>query len=197
MELSRHGHPIWMSGRGTGHIPFRIDTFLARHLLVPLVLRVMFHRVFTTGTPIGRRMRAKMDLHKGGPLVRVKPRDLKAAGVERVPRTAGVQDGLPVLEDGRVLDVANVIWCTGFTPGFSWIKLAVFGEAEPLHERGVATSEPGLYFLGLEFQYAFSSVMVQGAGRDAEHVVGVLASRVEAARTAAEGRAELAPARQE
>ena len=40
-------------------------------------------------------------------------------------RTVGVRDGLPVLEDGRALDVANVIWCTGFVPDFSWIDLPV------------------------------------------------------------------------
>ena len=62
-------------------------------------------------------------LAHGPPLVRVKPEDLAAAGVERVPRVAGVQDGRPVLEDGRVLDVANVIWCTGFDPGSRWIDL--------------------------------------------------------------------------
>ena len=53
-------------------------------------------------------------LHAPTPLIRVKVRDLDAAGVERVPRVTGVRDGLPQLEDGRVLDVANVIWSTGF-----------------------------------------------------------------------------------
>ena len=49
-----------------------------------------------------------------------------------------MQDGLPVLEDGRVMDVSTVIWCTGFRADFEWIDLPVFGdEGEPAHERGV------------------------------------------------------------
>ena len=63
-----------------------------------------------------------------------------------------------MLEDGRVLDVANVIWCTGFRHDLSWIDLPIFGEdGELLHERGVVTSEPGLYFVGLFFQYSAAS----------------------------------------
>jgi len=62
-------------------------------------------------------------LTQGGPLIRVRPDDLRAAGIERVPRMAGGKDGHPVLEDGRVLDVANVVWCTGFAPGLAWIDL--------------------------------------------------------------------------
>jgi len=46
-----------------------------------------------------------------------------------------------------------------------------------MHVRGVVASEPGLYFVGLHFLYALSSVMVHGVGRDAEHVVEVIASR--------------------
>jgi putative flavoprotein involved in K+ transport len=180
LELARAGHKVWMSGRSTGEIPFRINGFAARLFLARLVLRFLFHRVLTTDTPIGRKARPKI-ISKGGPLIRVKARDLAAAGVERVPRTAGVRNGLPVLEDDRVLDVANVIWCTGFHPGFSWIDLPVMGEdGEPTQRRGVVASEPGLYFVGLHFLYAMSSTMIHGVGRDAEHVAQVIAGRVRA-----------------
>ena len=40
--------------------------------------------------------------HKGDPLVRVKPKQLAAAGIERVARTVDARDGRPVLADGRV-----------------------------------------------------------------------------------------------
>ncbi len=175
LEAARDHH-TWMSGRDTGHVPFRIEGLAGRLLLVRLVLRFAFHRVLTVKTPMGRRMRPKV-LAQGGPLVRVKPRDLAAAGVERVPRTVGVRDGRPVLEDGTVLDVANVVWCTGFHPGFAWIDLPVLGEEEPMHERGIVPSEPGLYFVGLEFLYAMSSTMIHGVGRDAERVVAAITSR--------------------
>lgn len=173
-------HPTWLSGRDVGEEPFRIETPIARRLLIPFVLRFLFHRVFTVDTPIGRRMRPDV-LNHGLPLVRVKPSDLIAAGIERVPRTTGVQDGRPVVGDGRVLDAANVIWCTGFRPGFSWIDLPIFGgeeeRREPEHERGIVHDVPGLYFVGLLFLYAVSSALVLGVARDAEYVVEHLASR--------------------
>lgn len=106
---------------------------------------------------------------------------LAAVGVVRVPRTAGIRDGFPVLEGGRVLDVANVIWCTGYHPSFSWINLPVLGEHEPLHERGIVTSEPGLYFVGLKFLYAASSTMIHGVSRDAERIVKAIAARTSGA----------------
>jgi putative flavoprotein involved in K+ transport len=176
MELAP-SHPVWMSGRSTGELPFRPRSLPGRLLLVPLVLRVLFYRILTVDTPIGRAARGKA-LVGGGPLIRVKSRDLAAAGVERVPRTAGVRHGQPVLEDGRVLDVANVIWCTGFRTGFeSWIHLPVHGEHEPKHKRGIAADQPGLYFLGLHFQRALSSGMIHGVGRDAEEIVRDIAAR--------------------
>jgi putative NAD(P)-binding protein len=45
-------------------------------------------------------------------------------------RVVGVRDGQPLLEGDRLLDVANVIWCTGFHPDFSWIHLPVFERPE-------------------------------------------------------------------
>jgi putative flavoprotein involved in K+ transport len=182
-------HRTWLSGRDVGHVPFRIDGRAAR-VLLPLVLRVLFHRVARANTPWGRKFRKKMLTH-GGPLVRTKPSDLAAAGVERVPRVAGVQYGKPVLEDGRVLDVANVIWCTGFNPGFSWIDLPVFDQQGwPEHERGAATGAPGFYFLGLMFIYAASSTMVHGVSRDAKYIAGSIAARVRAAHPSSHHRRE-------
>jgi putative flavoprotein involved in K+ transport len=174
MEVART-HPTWLAGRDVGHIPFRIEGGAARLLVRPL-FRVVFHRVLSMATPIGRKARPKF-LSGGLPLIRVKPKDLAAAGVKRLPKVAGAQDGRPQLEDGRTLDVANVIWATGYQPGFSWIDLPVFGEREPLHTRGVVTSQPGLYFIGLDFLYAVSSAMIHGVSRDAEYIVKHIASR--------------------
>jgi putative flavoprotein involved in K+ transport len=166
-------HETWLSGRHPGHIPFRIERRAGR-VLVPFVIGFAFHRLVTVRTPIGRRIRPKLLSH-GKSLIRTKPQDLVAAGIERVPRVAGVHSGLPMLEDGRVLEVANVVWCTGFRPDFSWIDLDIFGASEdpiePVHERGVIASEPGLYFVGLFFLYAGSSELLRGVGRDAEYVV--------------------------
>ena len=179
MELARE-RSVWMSGRGTGHVPFRIDGLLARLFLMRFIFRFVFHRLLTVHTPIGRSARRRM-FTQGGPLIRVKPRDLAAAGVQRVPRVRGVADGLPLLDDGRTLDVANVIWCTGFGNGLSWIDLPIFEPGgEPQHRSGIAVGEPGLYFVGLHVLHAFSSTMIHGLARDAKRITDVIAERSQA-----------------
>jgi putative flavoprotein involved in K+ transport len=186
LEAAR-GHQVWMSGRDTGYVPFRISSFIGRTILVRLVLRVLFHRILTVDTPMGRKVRPKV-LSQGGPLIRTRPQELAAAGVAHVPRVAGVKNGKPFLEDGRLLDPANVIWCTGFHPGFSWIDLPVFdSDGRPRQERGMAVGEPGLYFVGLHFLYAFSSTMIHGVGRDADRVASTIEERVHASAPAGEG----------
>src|SRR6266511_3676583 len=88
LEVARAGHPTWMSGRDTGHVPFRIEGMAARLVLAQLVLRFLFHRVLTTDTPLGRKARPTI-VSRGGPLIRVKPSDLAAAGMQSTsPRTS-------------------------------------------------------------------------------------------------------------
>jgi putative flavoprotein involved in K+ transport len=178
MELAKSRH-VYMAGRSTGEIPFRPSGFLGRTLLVRLVLRVLFHRILTVDTPVGRKLRPKL-LVGGGPLIRVKARDLAAAGVERTPRVTGVRNGQPVLEDGRVLEVNNVIWCTGYETGFSWIDLPILDErCVPRHQQGVVPESPGLYFVGLHFLYSLSSEMIHGVGRDAARIAALAHARLE------------------
>ena len=119
---------------------------------------------------MGRRAGPRMRSH-AAPLIRTKLKDLAQAGVIRVPRTRGVRDGLPLLDDGQVLQVSNVVWCTGYERGFSWIDLPVFDErGMPMHRRGVAVAVPGLSFVGLQFLYAMSSSMIHGVERDANYI---------------------------
>jgi putative flavoprotein involved in K+ transport len=113
---------------------------------------------------------------RAAPLIRIKSKELEAAGVERVARVAGVRDGRPLLQDGRILDVASVVWCTGFRDEFSWLDLPVIAaDGRPRHTRGVATGSAGLYFVGLVFQTAATSDVIPGVGRDAAHVARHLA----------------------
>ena len=180
LEVART-HEVLLSGSGNGAIPFRPESVPAR-VLMPFIGRVVFHRVLTVKTPIGRKARPKW-ITTGEPLIRVKPKDLAEAVVERVPRVTGVQNGIPQLEDGRSVDVSNVVWCTGFQPGFSWIDLPVLGPQEPLHKRGIVESQPGLYFVGLKFLFSVSSEQIQGVGRDADYVAQRIAARREVHRT--------------
>ncbi len=174
LEVSRT-HRTFLSGRHPGQVPWRIETVAARPL--DLVVFFAFSHVLTLKTPVGRRLRPKALAHSG-PLIRVKAADLEAAGVQRVPRTTRVEAGKPVLEDGRPLEVASVVWCTGYRPDYAWIDLPVLDDdGHPLHDRGISTTQPGLYFLGLVFQYALSSSMIHGVGRDARHTAEHIAHR--------------------
>ena len=174
LDLSRT-HAVRMVGTDAGAVPWKMTRLVAF-----LVMRVVFHRILTIGTALGRKLRPTMQ-HKATPLIRTKRPDLLAAGVELMTeRVQSVQGGLPVLADGRQLQVNNVVWCTGFHASFPWIDLPIFdAEREPLHEAGVVTSQPGMYFVGLPFLYSMSSSMVHGVGRDAQRIVGLVAARAE------------------
>jgi putative flavoprotein involved in K+ transport len=179
-ETAGAGHRTILSGRSHGEIPIRVTDTKRAMIGWPFV-EFMFAHVLTLRTPIGRKMRPKVR-QAGGPLLRIRLGDLDRAGVERFDaRTVGVRNGRPTLADGKVLDVANVIWATGYRPDYAFIAAPVVGEhGWPLEKRGVSPSIPGLYFLGVPFQYAFNSMLVAGAGRDAKYVVDRIAERVAA-----------------
>jgi putative flavoprotein involved in K+ transport len=168
-------HKTWIAGKESGYIPWDINTSFARKVAFRFIC-FLGHHVLNLSTPVGRKKRPQL-LHRATPLIRVKPKDLIDAGIERVGRVVGAQDGKPLLEDGRTLETKNVIWCTGYEPGFSWVDLPVFDEERrPAHDRGIS-KVPGLYFVGLHFQYAMSSATLIGVGRDAEYVVKAVEAR--------------------
>jgi putative flavoprotein involved in K+ transport len=162
-------HKTWLSGRETGKVPYPT-------IFSPPAWWVVKH-VLTTNLPLGRRMAAQA-YGRGQPLVRVRPVDLASAGVERVARVAGVEGGKPRLEDSRVVSAGTVVWCTGFTHGYAWIDLPITDEAGHIrHRRGVVESQPGLYFVGLPFQFGMRSSLIDGVGDDAKYVVEKIAAR--------------------
>lgn len=62
------------------------------------------------------------------------------------------------------------------------IRLPVLGPSgDPVHHRGVVDTEPGLYFVGLPFQYSLGSSLVGGVGPDAQYLVERIAAREVAA----------------
>ena len=169
-------HPTVLSGRDCGQMPFRLDSAQAK-VAFPMVAFVFKH-VLTRRTPMGRKEMPEVRLH-GGPALRVKRADLAARGVQRFEeRVSGVEGGRPVLEDGRVIDAQTVVWCTGFRQVFDWVDLPVFDDhGWPQEYRGVVDAAPGLFFCGLSFQYAMSSMVFLGVGRDAEYVASRITER--------------------
>jgi putative flavoprotein involved in K+ transport len=84
-----------------------------------------------------------------------------------------------VTDDGVELSFNSVIFCTGFDSGFDWIDLPVLdGDGIPRNRFGRSINVDGLYFTGLQFQYAVSSTMIGGVGRDARRVVDWIAADI-------------------
>ena len=168
-----HKHQTTVSGTESGSVPFRLEGRFGRTIGTRLV-RFAMVRVLNTSTPIGRRARPNL-MEKGPPLVRVRPKELKAAGVSRVGRTTGIDNGKPRTDDGHTLDVTNVIWCTGYRNGFDWIDLPVFDDNhQPVHRRGIVDNVPGLYFVGLFFLHSMWSETITGVQPDVQHIVNHL-----------------------
>ena len=179
-------HPTWLAGRHPGQVPVDIDSPRAR-AVIPIVMFVFKH-VLTLRTPLGRAQRRQV-LGRGAALVRNKIEDLDAAGITRVGRIVGVQDGRPITDDGQKnpapLDVSTVVWCTGSDADYSWLNLQAIGsDGRPEHHRGVSDAEPGLYFVGLDFQFSLASATIQGVDQDARHVVRRLRRQARKARRA-------------
>ncbi|MFK0001866.1 flavin-containing monooxygenase [Paenarthrobacter sp. NPDC090522] len=170
LEASRT-HQTFVAGKPSGELPVRHGRAGARFFLP--VIRFLGLYVLTLNTPVGRKAAPGFKT-MAAPLIRTRTKELRAAGVQMVPRVAGIAAGKPVLEDGTALDVANVVWCTGYREDYSWLKLQETGSLD--HPRGVVESVPGLYFLGQEFQFAAASATLPGVGRDARYLAGVMAS---------------------
>jgi putative flavoprotein involved in K+ transport len=168
LDLIRRHH-VWLAGRDTGSIPANYGNF--SYEFGVLLFKVLM-RHLTVDTPPGRWIVQRAKEFTGGhPVVGIMPQDLLRAGIQRVPRVTGVNDRKPILEDGRVLDVANVIWATGFVRDYRWIKLPIFdAQGNPIHHHGVVLGEPEMYFVGLPFQSSLLSGLVAGAGADAKYI---------------------------
>jgi putative flavoprotein involved in K+ transport len=178
IEAAKAGHKTVLAGRGTGAIPPVFYAFDGKFFWF------YANKIASVRTPIGRRMKPLV-LHHGAPLIRVTMREALAAGVERAARLTAVDAGFPVC-DGRRLQPQTIVWCTGFTRDYSWIRFPVAGDdGYPKHVGGVADGEKGLYFMGLPFQTRLASGLIGGQGPDAMFVAQTIATRLgEAGRVA-------------
>ena len=122
LEAAR-AHKTWMSGRDVGHVPFRRRrSCRAAHPVPPRAARAVSphpdDRNTRSAAPCARRCCTSADRSCEPSRRTSTPPASSASRAWPAFATA-----LPVLDDGRVLDVTNVVWCTGFHPGFSWLDL--------------------------------------------------------------------------
>jgi putative flavoprotein involved in K+ transport len=116
-------------------------------------------------TRIGRRLAGR------DTLIGSNPRSLrKRHGVRMHPRAVGATGHRIRCSDGSELDVSAVIWATGFRSDHSCIYAPIFNDRHKVvHRRGV-TDSPGLYFLGLTWQYTRGSALIGWVGDDAAYI---------------------------
>ncbi|WP_255771629.1 flavin-containing monooxygenase [Pseudarthrobacter sulfonivorans] len=159
LELAQHrpAGSVYLAGTPTRHIPDAVFRFTG-----PLYWRLV-NSLLTLDTRPGRKVAAGFH-QQGAPLIRVSVKDVERAGVARLSRLQNVGD-VPA-------DVRTIVWATGYRPDFGWIEgLPLDADGWPATDRGIVPELPGLYFVGMPFQYALTSGLVGGVGRDAKYVV--------------------------
>ena len=176
---------------GGGNTGFQIAEELSRthdeHLSVgsrqsPLPQRIAGRDLFRYLDALGL-MRVSVDSRLGQrlryreTLIGSSPRAARERyGMHLRERTVDAQGSEVVFEDGGRLAPAAVIWATGFAVDHSWVHVPVFDDAARLmHHRGV-TCSPGLYFLGLTWQYTRGSALLGWVKDDAEFLAGRIAA---------------------
>ena len=119
----------------------------------------------STDTRIGRRLAGR------DTLIGSNPRTLrKRHGVQLHPRAVEASGRTIRFSDRSGLDVNAVIWATGFRNDHSWIDAPIFDDRQRVvHRRGV-TDSPGLYFVGLTWQYTRGSALIGWVGDDAAYI---------------------------
>jgi putative flavoprotein involved in K+ transport len=172
-DLVRSGRRVVLAGRAPGHLPQRAlgrDIYAWAYALG--AMRV------SAGSWLGRRARRRS---RGDPLVGTTLADVARDGVTLAPRAVDASEADIMLEDGKRIAPRAVIWATGFHEDFSFLRLsggvAFDASGSPVHRRGISPVR-GLYFLGLRWLHRADSSLLNGVGRDAEHVVDDIARMV-------------------
>jgi putative flavoprotein involved in K+ transport len=113
-------------------------------------------------------------------LIGSSPRELKRRyGVELKPRATAASGRTVRFEDGSDVEVDAVIWATGYRPDYSWVELPILDPNGRLRHRRGVTDVPGLYFLGLTWQWTRGSALIGWVKDDAEFIAGRIAAAQE------------------
>ena len=186
-ESLPEGRVLVVGGGNTGfQIAQELSSSRETHLAIgsrqtPLPQRILGRDLFwyldasglirkTTESRIGRRMSGR------DTLIGSTPRGLRRRyNVELHGRAVSADGSIVRFEDQAEIDVAAVVWATGFRVDHSWVDLPIFDDAGRLvHQRGV-TEAPGLYFLGLSWQYTRGSALLGWVKDDAGYIAEKIA----------------------
>lgn len=146
----------------------------------------------TVESRLGRKLRYR------DTLIGSSPRELKGKyGVEVKPRATDAKGRTIRFGDGGSVEVDALIWATGYRSDLSWIDLPIFDSNEGLRHRRGVTDVPGLYFLGLTWQWTRGSALIGWVKDDAAFLIKRLAGANQAKTRTVPERAEAAGARKE
>lgn len=116
-------------------------------------------------------------IKKNDPIIGTEYRALiKSRKVKLLPRAKEFKRNKLVF-DKIEIQPRNIIWATGYSPSYKWINFTHIFDKDglPKHKRGV-TTELGLYFLGLSWQYRRGSALLLGVADDARYLLSELES---------------------
>jgi putative flavoprotein involved in K+ transport len=174
---------------GGGNTGYQIAEELVRtretHLAIgarqtPLPQRILGRDIFsflertgllakTVDSRLGQRLKDRETL------IGSSPRGARRAGIRLHPRAVAAAGRRVTFADGASVDVAAVIWATGFRLDHAFVDAPVLDDrGTVVHTRGV-TSVPGLYFLGLPWQYTRGSALLGWVKDDAAHIARQIA----------------------
>jgi putative flavoprotein involved in K+ transport len=152
------GHRTYLAGSRPARVPVAVTRSRTLHAVYRL--------------PAPRGAARRLLERQASPLIWQSSGTLADAGVACVPRMTGVDDGLPMLADGRVVTVSSVVWCTGLRPAVRWLDPRA---AAPAQHGGLSTELPGLGYVGLRFQNTLGSGALGGMASDAARLARLLA----------------------
>jgi putative flavoprotein involved in K+ transport len=189
-ESLPNGRVLVVGGGNTGfQIAQELSASREVHLSIgsrqtPLPQRILGRDLFwfleKTGL-IGKTVDSRMGrrLSERETLIGSTPRRIrKRYGVELHGRAVSAHGSTVSFDDGTQVEVAGVVWATGFRVDHSWIDVPVFDAGGRLiHQRGV-TEAPGLYLIGMYWQHTRGSALLGWVKDDAEYI----AERIEASR---------------
>ncbi|MFJ5728938.1 flavin-containing monooxygenase [Streptomyces paradoxus] len=180
---------------GAGNSAVQIAAELARTARVTLASRAPVK--FAAQRVLGRDLhfwltRSGLDTAPLGRLVRTPPTQLviddgryRAALAQGTPDRREVFSGFDgakvIWADGTREVVDTVLLATGYRPDLPYLAGldgALDDDGHPRHRAGISSTQPGLAFVGLEWQRSLSSNSLRGVGRDASFIARRLAAHL-------------------
>ena len=74
--------------------------------------------------------------------------------------------------------ISTVIWATGYSRRYPWLKLPVLDSCGEIIHRGGVAAVPGLYVLGLTFLRRRRTNFIDGCGFDAQDLAPVIKAQL-------------------